>query len=140
MVTPRPLVLVSDDADDQTPLRAAAAERGVAVTEQTLTGATALGRYLRQEGEFSRTSPGPAPILVLVDMDKPLATLRAVRRDTHTRRLPVVILVREDRPEAIQELWAEGASSVILRPQHMEDWVELMGLMDRYWLGWVTLP
>lgn len=94
------------------------------------TGAAALEYLL---GEHRRK-----PKLILVDLKvekiNGLELLRRLRLESHTRRLPIVVLTASREQADVEEAYRLGANSYIAKPEHPEQLVQLIHSITTYWL------
>jgi CheY-like chemotaxis protein len=77
------------------------------------------------------------PDLVLLDFNLPkingLEALQAIKTDPELRHLPVLILTTSERPEEIEASYLNGANAFLVKPIRFERFVEMMGVMLRFW-------
>jgi CheY-like chemotaxis protein len=69
-----------------------------------------------------------------------LDILRAIKADKRLRGIPVLVLASYLPPQEAEELFAEGASSVIELPGNLEELENIVRLLKAYWLGIAGLP
>lgn len=81
----------------------------------------------------------PLPAVVLLDLKLPridgLEVLRRVRADERTALLPVVILTSSREERDLLLAYRLGANSYLHKPVDFDQFVALMQLVGRYWLG-----
>ena len=88
----------------------------------------------------------PAPKLMLLDLGLPrmsgFEVLDAVRShgDPRIRRMPVVVLTTSRSPGDVRRAYDLFASSFVSKPLDLDDFVELIGAVRRWWLERVELP
>lgn len=100
-------------------------------------GAEALD-FLLHEGQADRPRQGSMPLLVLLDINLPkisgLDVLRRLRDHDHTKVLPVVVLSTSRHERDVQESYAHGANSFIVKPVSFTEFSEAVRQLGAYWL------
>lgn len=100
-------------------------------------GAEAL-EFLFANGAYDQRKIENTPRVILLDLKLPkvsgLEVLRKVKSDERTRVIPVVVLTssREDRD--LEECYALGVNSYIVKPVEFENFVRAVSDMGFYWL------
>lgn len=89
-------------------------------------------------------APRPVPQLILLDLKLPrisgLEVLRRIRAEERTRLIPVVILTSSGEPRDIEEAYRLGANGYAVKPVDYERFVDMVGLIGRYWLQFNQAP
>jgi CheY-like chemotaxis protein len=140
-----PTVLLADaDAHACAMLRDALLEGTGPANLRTVETAAELEDYLHQQGDHEDPRTSPAPALILVDLDLPgnehLDAVRAIKSNTHLRRIPVVVLARALEPAQTAAAYEAGANTVIPKPVTFLALVKLMKVFTAYWLDAAALP
>jgi two-component system, response regulator len=100
-------------------------------------GAEALD-FLFRTGAYKDRRIEDSPHVVLLDLKLPkvdgLEVLRRMKKESHTRMIPVVVLTssREDRD--IKESYLLGVNSYIVKPVNFEEFTEAVQQLGLYWL------
>jgi CheY-like chemotaxis protein len=101
--------------------------------------------YLAGGGGFEDRGKHPFPALMLLDLQLPrrsghevLEWLRA--QEEGLRRLPVVVLSSSKEPRDINRAYELGANSYLVKPVSFDALLELVQLLERYWLGLAERP
>jgi two-component system response regulator len=117
------------------PLRELDRERGIAVVRD---GEEALD-FLFGRGAHRGRSGAPPPRLILLDLRLPkvdgLEVLRAVRTNSRTSMVPVVVLTSSDDPRELAQCYQLGANSCVQKPVHYDRLRSALQEVARYWLG-----
>ena len=139
--TPR-ILLVEDDVAAQELTRRALDEVGAGGAELAVAndGEEALD-YLFRRGRYVGVR---LPDLVLLDLNLPRSSgkevLATVKADPALRELPVVVLTTSARQRDIQESYALGCNSYLVKPLDARQFFRSFESLYRYWFGTVSLP
>jgi DNA-binding response OmpR family regulator len=94
--------------------------------------------YLNASGPYADRRRYPLPSLIVLDWDLPenggLQALTWLRSRPTLRYLPVVVLSDSKNQASMKRAYDRGASSYLLKPQSFEGLVDLIRMIDRYWL------
>jgi len=94
--------------------------------------------YLRGVGEYADRRRHPVPALVVLDgnldEDGGLQALLWIRSQPAFRYLPVVVVSESKSQLEMKRAYDRGASSYLLKPRSFAGLVELIKVIDRYWL------
>ena len=130
MVSPRPIVLVEDNPDDER-LTLRALRRG------KLTNPVVVAR----NGEEALTvilAADPLPSLVLLDLKLPkidgLEVLKRIRAHAPTKCLPVVVLTSSSEERDIIDSYNLGANSYVRKPVDFDQFTEAVAQLGLYWV------
>jgi len=100
--------------------------------------------YLLRQGSHAPGQPWRKPDLILLDLNLPRLTgrevLQQVRASSGLRVVPVVVLSTSNRQEDVAELYALGANTYVEKPQDFARFVEVLQIIQRYWLDAALLP
>jgi CheY-like chemotaxis protein len=140
-----PLILLVEDRGDDILLVQRAFQRAqidVAI-QVTRDGEEAIA-YLSGEGKFSNRAEYPLPWLVLLDLKMPgvdgFGVLRWVRRQPRLKSLVIVVLTSSEQLKDVNEAYALGANSFMVKPSDFEDTTALAHLIHQYWLKHNRFP
>jgi len=132
------ILLVEDNPDDVLLARRAVKKASLAVAMQVVEDGDEAVAYLGGSGPFGDRVRHPLPALVLLDLKLPkrsgLEVLRWVRSQPGLDTTPVVVLTSSSEDEDIQKAYALGANSYLLKPVAFNGLVQLLGVLDLYWL------
>jgi CheY-like chemotaxis protein len=100
-------------------------------------GAEAL-EFLFANGTYDGRNVERTPRVILLDLKLPkvngIEVLRRIKADERTRTIPVVVMTssREDRD--LEESYALGVNSYIVKPVEFENFVKSVSELGFYWL------
>jgi CheY-like chemotaxis protein len=129
------ILLVEDSAPDAMLIRQALREAEVEGTVEVVTdGEQALARLRR----------GPAPDLMLLDLNLPRKDGRAVlvemSEDAELREIPVIVLTTSSAPHDVHFAYRHCANSYVRKPLGLDRLVETARAIRDFWLRTATLP
>lgn len=132
------ILLVEDNADDAEMTLHALRKGNVANRVQLVRdGAEALD-FLFCEGAFASRIPRAGPKVILLDLKLPKVdgkeVLRRIKADARTRSIPVVILTSSKEHVDVQDAYAMGVNSFIVKPVSFELFVKAVQELGMYWL------
>lgn len=133
-----PVVQVDDDENDVLLLRYAYRACGIPNPLFALRDGQDAIDYLSGVGEFGdrQRYPGP-PLLLLLDLKMPrrsgMDVLRWIRQRPDWRLLTVVMLTASANQRDVDEAYAAGVNSFIIKPAGTDKLAELLRVMAAYW-------
>lgn len=93
--------------------------------------------YLRCEGSYAGRKNGN-PRLVLLDLKMPrmdgLQVLKAMREDTRTQWVPVVMMTSSREEGDLLKSYALGVNSYIVKPVDFEQFADTVAQIGMYWV------
>jgi two-component system response regulator len=94
--------------------------------------------FLFGRGAYRSRSGAPPPRLILLDLRLPkldgLEVLRAIRTNSRTSLVPVVVLASSDDPRELAQCYQLGANSCVQKPVSYDRLCAAMAGVGRYWL------
>jgi two-component system, response regulator len=132
------ILLVEDNPDDEL-LTLRALKKNKISNEVVVArdGAEALD-YLFGRGTYAGRDTHQMPQIVLLDLKLPkvdgLEVLRAIRADSRTALLPVIILTSSNEEQDLTRGYSLGANSYVRKPVDFMQFVEAVGQLGLYWL------
>ncbi|HEX8085227.1 MAG TPA: response regulator [Solirubrobacteraceae bacterium] len=129
------ILLVEDSAPDAMLIRQALLEAGVeGKVEVAGDGEQAMARLRR----------GPAPDLMLLDLNMPRKDGRAVlaemNEDDALREIPVIVLTTSSAPHDVRFAYRTCANSYIRKPLGLDRLIETARAIGDFWFQTATLP
>ena len=129
------ILLIEDSAPDAMLIREALREAGVVADVEVLTDG---------EQAIARLERGPAPDLMLLDLNLPRKDARAVLAEMSCndtmREIPVIVLTTSSAPHDVSFAYAHCANSYVRKPIGLDRLVETAKSIREFWLGTATLP
>jgi CheY-like chemotaxis protein len=135
-----PIVLLVDDSEDDALLMHAIVGRAGFVESLRVVrnGGEAIA-YLRGDGVYCNRKLFPLPTAVLLDLKMPresgFEVLAWMRQQPAFRHLHIYILTASSRPEDIQQAYALGANSYLVKPANLDGLIHLAKCL----LAWLKL-
>lgn len=103
-------------------------------------GASALA-YLAREAPFTNAA---APDLILLDLNLPRVNGREVldhiKQHPTWKVIPVIVLTTSRSQRDIQDSYDRHVNSYVTKPLSFEPFMEMMRIIEKFWLGTVSLP
>jgi len=138
------LLCAEDDPDDRLLVQDALDESHLGSDLRFVCDGEELMEYLLHEGAYADPAVSPRPQLLLLDLNMPRMdgreAIARIRSEPALRTLPVVVLTTSDAREDVENAYALGANSYIVKPVSFDGLVRLLAELGRYWLEVVQLP
>jgi CheY-like chemotaxis protein len=84
------------------------------------------------------------PDLIILDLNLPRRSghevLSAIKSDSRTRTVPVIVLSSSGLSEDIQRAYGEHANCYIQKPQNIDDFFHVCSLLEAFWFEVARLP
>ncbi len=97
--------------------------------------------YLRQQGKYTNATQ---PDLVLLDLNLPRLdgreVLQAIKTDSNLKLIPIVVLTTSDLDEDVMQAYDLGANCYVNKPLGLEEFIQLVRLIEDFWFTIVKLP
>jgi len=94
--------------------------------------------YISGAGKYANRQEYPIPGLVLLDLKltraSRLEVLQWLRRSPVSRCRPVIGFSSSARRQDVEEAYAQGANSFLVKPSSLDKRIELARLIKTYWL------
>ena len=137
-MTTRPILLVEDNPDDVELTRIAFAEAKIANALHVVGNGVEALDYLFGRGDYAGEAQPQTPALVLLDLNMPRMdgreVLQAIRAETRTRSLPVVVMTTSAEPFDVEACYLLGANSYIRKPVDFGQFMWAVKQVGMYWL------
>jgi two-component system response regulator len=134
----RKILLVEDQLDDIELTKRAFSKNRIYNDIVVVTDGQAALDYLFKKGIYADLPEPHLPAVVLLDIKLPkldgFEVLEAIRANTDTRFLPVVILTSSNEDQDILKGYKGGANSYVRKPVIFEEFIEAVSKLGMYWL------
>ena len=138
----RPILLVEDNEDDVFLMKMAAKQAGLARALDVAEDGEVAMAYLTRSA--SANGGASLPSLILLDLKMPrvpgLEFLQWLGHQSPLQNIPVVILTSSSADSDIQSAYDLGAKSYFTKPADSASLVQLVKLLNEYWLKQCLLP
>lgn len=135
---PHPILLVEDNPDDVFFLRRALKSKGIAVPIVVANDGREAMAYLGGTGRYADRNQHLLPRLVLLDLQLPyftgLQVLAWIREQPALKPLPVVIFSSSSQARDIDNAYALGANSYLVKPTDVAELGRIIEAIRVYWL------
>jgi len=136
-----PVLLVEDNSDDILITRRAWKVGQIKnPLHEVRDGEEALD-FLRKEGEYAGA---PRPSLILLDLKMPrmdgLELLKIIKGDDSLKKIPVVVLTGSNKSKDVERAFQLGCNSYIVKPVTIQNFIETVIDIKRYWLVLCEIP
>jgi two-component system, response regulator len=134
----RKILLVEDNPDDVELTKRAFMKNHIQNELIEVNDGLAALQYLGCTDNNSDMKNNLLPAVVLLDLKLPkidgFEVLKAIRSNSRTRLLPVVILTSSNEEQDIINSYANGANSYVRKPVVFEEFIEAVSKLGMYWL------
>lgn len=132
------ILLVEDNTDDALLIERAIRKANLKAPVHRVEDGEAACDYLAGTGRYADRTAHPLPTLVLLDIKLPkrsgLEVLRWLRSEPSLGRLVVVMLTSSQEHKDIDEAYARGANSYLVKPISPTEMLDLVKALGLYWL------
>ena len=136
------ILLVEDDAGDQELTRRALDNLNVDL--RIVSDGEEAMEYLQREGKYFDSIESPRPDLILLDLNMPRMNgrefLMVFNSNRDLSRIPVVVLTTSRQEVDILRSYDLGCNSYIQKPVEMDQFINAVQQLGKYWFEVVTLP
>lgn len=138
------ILMAEDDPDDRLLSEEALKEAHLANELHFVIDGEELLDYLRHQGKFTDPEENPRPGIILLDLNMPKKdgreALKEIKEDEKLRYIPVVVLTTSKAEEDILKSYDLGVSGYVTKPVTLQELIEVMKGLGRYWFEIVELP
>jgi CheY-like chemotaxis protein len=135
------ILQVEDNEADARLTREALRERGDDVQLCTVGDGEQALLYLRRGAGYESVI---RPHLVLLDLNLPrkggLEVLEELQADPVLNAIPVIVLTSSSAERDIDACYARGANAFVVKPQELDEFMDLIETIRSFWLEAARLP
>jgi CheY-like chemotaxis protein len=132
------ILVVEDDPDHYLLLEIAARRSGSGAHLRCAADGNEATQYLGGAGAFADRGTHPLPTIILSDLNMPrmngFELLQWVRSQPILKRIPFIVLSSSSQASDINRAYDLGVSSYLIKPSALDDLVEMLFLVTRYWM------
>lgn len=132
------ILVVEDSQEDAYILRRAFLESGCDAQLLFAKDGQEAIDYLAGEGEFRDRKVYPLPRLMFLDLKMPKVNgfdvLDWLQSQPKLKTVPVIVLTSSNQDKDVDRAYGLGANSYLVKPTSYDDYVEIAGKVDGYWL------
>lgn len=138
------IVVAEDDPDDRFLIEDAFHENSIQNHIDFVEDGEELMDYLNRKGKYAELAKEPLPGLVLLDLNMPRKdgreALKEMKSDERLCSIPVVVLTTSRADEDVVRTYGLGVNSFISKPVTFEGLVDVVRILNDYWIDIVRLP
>ena len=138
------ILLVEDNPDDVLLIKRAFKKAGLPHALRVASHGEDAVDYLAGDGGYADREKHPFPSLMLLDLQLPRRSghevLEWLRAQEDLRRLPVVVLTSSREPADINRAYDLGANSYLVKPVSFDALLEMVQVLERYWIALAERP
>jgi CheY-like chemotaxis protein len=140
---PITIVIADDDPEDRMLAEDALKESRLVNDIRFVEDGEELLDYLQHRGKYADAEANPRPGMILLDLNMPKMdgreALKHIKGDPELRRIPVVVLTTSKAEEDVYRSYDLGVNSFIIKPVTFESLVNIMRVLETYWLEVVEI-
>lgn len=138
------ILVADDDADDRMLIADAFDEASLSNPVDFVEDGVELLDYLHRRGKYEDKKTEDMPGIILLDLNMPRmdgrTALKEIRADEELRKIPIVVLTTSKSEEDILRTYDLGVNSFITKPVTFDGLVQVVQVLNRYWIEIVALP
>ncbi len=138
------ILVADDDSDDRMLIGDAFEEACLKNPVHFVEDGIELLEYLKREGKYADVEGEYLPGIILLDLNMPRmdgrTALKEIRADPALRKIPIVVLTTSKSEEDILRTYDLGVNSFITKPVTFDGLVQVVQVLNQYWIEIVALP
>ena len=135
------ILLIEDNLGDIRLTREAFKETSLPCSLQAVTDGDEALKYLFG---LQHTPDAQLPHLILLDLNLPKRdgreVLAAIKQDPLLKKIPVIVLTTSNAENDINMAYSLHANSYLVKPIDFDKFLDMVHLIEQYWLKTITLP
>lgn len=135
------ILLVEDSLGDIELTRQALTAGKIRNSLEVVTDGEEALDFLFNRGDYQ---DAPRPDIILLDLNLPKVdgreVLKTVKESPELRDIPILILSSSEAASDIQESYNLHANCFITKPIQLENFIEVVQMIENFWIGIVRLP
>lgn len=135
------ILLIEDNLGDIRLTREAFKEISIPCNLQALTDGDEALNYLFG---LRHIPDAQLPHLILLDLNLPKRdgreVLAAIKQDALLKKIPVIVLTTSNAENDISMAYSLHANSYLVKPIDFDKFLDMVQLIEQYWLNTITLP
>ena len=100
--------------------------------------------FLLRQGKYTDPEKSPRPGIILLDLNLPgtdgREVLSEIKKTDDLKKIPVIVLTTSSDERDVEQCYANGASSYIVKPVRFSGFMEAIQRLKDYWFEIVVLP
>ena len=100
--------------------------------------------FLLRQGRYTDPEKSPRPGIILLDLNLPgtdgREVLSEIKKTDDLKKIPVIVLTTSSDERDVEQCYANGASSYIVKPVRFSGFMEAIQRLKDYWFEIVVLP
>jgi len=100
--------------------------------------------YLHQLPPYDNKQLSPIPDIILMDINMPgldgKQTLRRIRNSQAIKYIPIIMLTTSNEERDILDSYKLGANAYITKPHNIDEFQNLIGKLEDFWLNYNQFP
>ena len=138
------ILIVEDNADDKELILRAFRKCSINARPVVAHDGVEALDYMHSRGMFAKKEESEMPSLILLDLKLPKVdgkeVLKALRSDEKYKYIPVIILSSSSEKNDVNDCYLLGANSYIKKPIDFKEFMDIIQLVEKYWLEYNELP
>ncbi len=135
------ILLVEDNEGDILLIKEAFEEAKIVIDMSVVNNGQAALDFLYKKKPHQEVE---SPDLMLLDVNLPILNghevLKHVKSDEELKSLPIIMLTTSSSPKDIESAYANHVNSYITKPINVNDFLEVVSRIEKFWINIVTLP